>query len=47
YKDVSGERKIAKLKKMSVKFVHIGIMECSSQYRFPLIVSKAISLLAG
>ncbi|RIB04208.1 hypothetical protein C2G38_2254500 [Gigaspora rosea] len=37
YKDVPGEQKIAKLKKMGVKFVRIGIMECSSQYRFHIV----------
>ncbi|CAG8568788.1 15064_t:CDS:10 [Dentiscutata erythropus] len=37
YKDVSGEQKIVKLKKMGVKFVRVGYMECSSQYRFHII----------
>ncbi|CAG8654323.1 16259_t:CDS:2, partial [Dentiscutata heterogama] len=37
YKDVSGEQKIVKLKKMGVKFVRVGYMECSSQYRFHIV----------
>ncbi|CAG8438347.1 10813_t:CDS:10 [Dentiscutata heterogama] len=37
YKDVSGERRIVKLKKMGVKFVRIGFMECANQYRFHIV----------
>ncbi|CAG8741363.1 14342_t:CDS:2, partial [Gigaspora rosea] len=37
YKDVSGKQRIVKLKKMGVKFVRIGFMECSNQYRFHIV----------
>ncbi|CAG8596907.1 9832_t:CDS:10 [Dentiscutata erythropus] len=37
YKDLSGKRRIVKLKKMGVKFVRIGFMECSNQYRFHIV----------
>ncbi|CAG8513747.1 21751_t:CDS:2 [Dentiscutata erythropus] len=37
YKDVPGERRIVKLKKMGVEFVRIGFMECSNQYRFHIV----------
>ncbi|CAG8463378.1 21448_t:CDS:2 [Gigaspora margarita] len=37
YKDVSGKQNIVKLKKMGVKFVRIGIVECSNQYRFHIV----------
>ncbi|CAG8560590.1 15458_t:CDS:2, partial [Dentiscutata heterogama] len=35
--DVSGEQKVIKLKKMGVKSVRIGFMECSSQYRYHIV----------
>ncbi|CAG8606218.1 22588_t:CDS:10 [Dentiscutata erythropus] len=37
YKDTSGEQRIIKLKKMGVKSIRIGFMECSNQYRFHIV----------
>ncbi|CAG8793825.1 24200_t:CDS:2, partial [Racocetra persica] len=37
YRDLSGEKKIVKLRKMGVKYVRICFMECSNQLRFHIV----------